>query len=274
MPARRFRLGLLGSGVDAGSAPIKRRLTINEKVQIMRRTTWVRMIVLAGAMGLCSPRISDAAPVTLQNATATYSQAEKAVGGSINGNLLDDGWGISPALDAQTAVFETATDIGFAVGTKLTFAFDQGGSQHTLGRFRLSVTTDDRSLFADGLHTGGDVVANWVVLSPSSAVSAGGATMTTLGDNSILVSGSSPNTDVYTIVANTSLLGITGIRLEALEDPSLPYSGPGRSTFNGNFHLNELQLDAVPIAIPEPAALMLMGLGVAGLPSRTRRRLV
>jgi hypothetical protein len=59
-------------------------------------------------------------------------------------------------------------------------------------------------------------------------------------DGSILVSG--PNgKDVYTIIAQTSIMGITGIRLEAMADPSLPASGPGRAP-NGNFVLSELKL--------------------------------
>ena len=42
----------------------------------------------------------------------------------------------------------------------------------------------------------------------------------------------------------TSLSPITGIRLEVLEDPSLPFNGPGRQPTNGNFVLTELMLHA------------------------------
>ena len=83
-------------------------------------------------------------------------------------------------------------------------------------RFRFSITTDDRSTFADGLSTGGDVTANWIVLDLASAVSTGGQTLTTLPDHSVLASGTNPATDTVTVTALTSLTGITGIRLEVL----------------------------------------------------------
>ena len=51
--------------------------------------------------------------------------------------------------------------------------------------------------------------------------------------------------DVYTIVAQTDLAGITGVRLEALPDAALPAGGPGRAQ-NGNFVLNELRLSVAP----------------------------
>jgi hypothetical protein len=48
----------------------------------------------------------------------------------------------------------------------------------------------------------------------------------------------------YTVIAETSLTGITGVRLEALEDASLPMGGPGMQTINGNFVLSELEVYA------------------------------
>ena len=142
--------------------------------------------------------------------------------------------------------------------------------QHTLGRLRLSVTTDNRSLFADGLASGGDVTATWTVLDPSSFVSANGATLSKLGDLSILASGFSPDTDIYTISAQTSLTGITGVRLEAIEDPSLPFGGPGRQPGNGNFVLSEFQMDIV--AVPEPSIYALVALGGFGCAAIRRAR--
>ncbi len=165
----------------------------------------------------------------------------------------------------QTAAWETTTDVGFAAGTLFTFTLIQNGMWYyhpdTLGRFRISITTDNRSTFADGLPTGGDVSANWTVLQPSALFSQNGATLTRLADNSILVSGLAPDTDTYKIQAYTTLMGITGIRLEVLQDPSLPYNGPGREPANGNFILSEFQVDVTPV--PEPGALGL--LSVAGL---------
>ena len=118
-------------------------------------------------------------------------------------------------------------DAGFAGGSTFTFTLTQSFPGHTLGRFRISVTTDDRASFADGLVSGGDVTANWTVLDPTTAVSANGATLNELGDYSILASGASPVADTYTVTADTALTGITGFRAEAISDPSLPFGGPG-----------------------------------------------
>jgi len=81
--------------------------------------------------------------------------------------------------------------------------------------------------------------ARWTVLKPVEMKSAGGATLTKLEDNSVLASGTNPDQDSYTITAKPGLRKITAIRLEALPDPSLPHSGPGRE---GNFVLAELEL--------------------------------
>jgi hypothetical protein len=82
----------------------------------------------------------------------------------------------------------------------------------------------------------------WTPINPTEMKSAAGAQFAQKEDGSIFVSG--PNgKDIYTIVATTDLPGITGVRLEALSDPSLPAGGPGRAQ-NGNFVLNELRLTA------------------------------
>ena len=189
---------------------------------------------------------ASAAAVTLQQGTATWSQpiggnypVDYAVDGIIDGN----GWAIAPNQGTdQIAVFETSTDIN---ASRLDFAlYHTWGSSHNLGRFRISYTTDDRSLFADGLNSGGNVTANWTVLTGATISSIGGETFTILGDNSILVSGNNPATTVYSVSFAGSFNGITGIRLEALSDASLPSNGPGRG--GGNFVLSEITLDATP----------------------------
>ena len=78
---------------------------------------------------------------------------------------------------------------------------------------------------------------DWTTLKPTKMTSAGGATLTLQADGSILASGKNPDTDTYTLVVPTDLKGITGLRLEALPDPSLPQNGPGRAT---NFCLSEM----------------------------------
>lgn len=211
---------------------------------------------------------ATAASVALQQPTATFSQSFSGnlVASAIDGVVDDLGWAIAPdpfsnLIPAQTAVFETAAEVGFASGSIITFALTQAHSNpgHSLGRFRLSATTDDRNLFADGLANGGDVTANWVVLDPTAFQSSSGAILSELVDHSILASGPIPSTDVYTVSASTLMTGITGIRLEALEDPSLPFNGPGRYGPTGNFVLTEFQMDIV--AVPEPSAYAIAAFG-------------
>jgi len=93
---------------------------------------------------------------------------------------------------------------------------------HLLGRFRWSVTTDDRSTYADGLPIGGNVTANWTVLEDLTVKCPSGVTFTNLPDDSVLAGGVVPGQGTYEVNAVTDLAGITGIRLEVLKDPNTP----------------------------------------------------
>jgi hypothetical protein len=84
----------------------------------------------------------------------------------------------------------------------------------------------------------------WQTAKLASAASAGGATMKIDGD-SVLVSGKLPERDTYTVVLDSDLTDVAALRLEALADPSLPSTGPGR-TPHGNFVLTEIQVAAAP----------------------------
>ncbi len=220
---------------------------------------------LTATVAIVAPS-AQAAVIVLQSATATYSQSGFPVGGTIDADS-NSGWAVDPNQGQdQTAAFETQADAGFAGGSELTFTLGthRADSFHNLGRFRLSLTTDDRSAFADGLATSGDVTANWIVLDLASASSANGQTLTEQPDFSLLASGTNPGIDTVTVTALTSLTGITGIRLEMLTDASLPGGGPGRA-FNGNFVLTGLSVSIT--AVPEPAhyaavaGLALVGFG-------------
>lgn len=225
-------------------------------------------------------------PVGLQNATATYSQTymgDFSPAQAINGRVDDPvGWAIYDGgaffgtTGPATAVFETKQNVGFSQGSFLTFDlhFSNWNPNHTLGRFRISVTTDDRAQFADGLASGGDVTANWSALTPV-FFAADAATLSLLSDGSILANSFFAANDHYRVVAETALTGITGVRLEALEDPSLPTNGPGWQSQNGNFVLSEFEFSITPI--PEPSMVVLGGLGAVlfafrGLSGGQRRR--
>ncbi|WP_425613350.1 PSD1 and planctomycete cytochrome C domain-containing protein [Anatilimnocola sp. NA78] len=78
--------------------------------------------------------------------------------------------------------------------------------------------------------------------------SAGDAGHKILDDGSILLVGDPPATDVYTITVHTKLKNITGFKLEALTDPSLPGMGPGRGDpQRTNFVLHEFSVAAAPL---------------------------
>jgi hypothetical protein len=226
-----------------------------DEVQIYNRALSqeeLQQIYSSSSAGICK---RDELPIPLQQATATFSQTngDFAVGYAIDGNSIDNlGWGISPVGTNQTAAFETVFDSGFAGGTifNIGLIFNHlslpGSTGHSLGRFRISVTSDSRDSFANGLATGGDVTAHWTPLTILSASSQLGANLTILPDDSVLVSGVNAEVDAYEIRAGTRIAGITGFRLEALQDASLPFNGPGREQANGNFVVSEFWVTAQP----------------------------
>jgi len=86
----------------------------------------------------------------------------------------------------------------------------------------------------------------WTVLDPAELKGSGKIVLTKHKDGSITATGENPTPAVYTITATTNLAGITGIRLEALPDDSLPARGPGRAP-NGNFVINEFKVTALKV---------------------------
>ncbi len=84
----------------------------------------------------------------------------------------------------------------------------------------------------------------WSILEVE-AKSHGGTTFVPQGDGSLLATGQNPNNDKWTFTARTAVAGITAVRLEALADPSLKKSGPGRGD-NGNFALSDFRVTAKP----------------------------
>jgi len=231
-------------------------------MSLTRSTKLIPVIVSIFMLSLAMSGVALGASIALQNATATFSQAlgDWPVGETIDGSFAaSNGWAIfdSGTTSSQTAVWETASDLNAS-----SIQFDLymlAGDHHTLGRFRFSVTSDDRNTFADGAASGGDVTANWIVLTNAAVTGPAGMTFTILPDDSILAGGVDAIIGVYTVAYNSiPISNITGFRLEVIEDPSLPSSGPGRHPTNGNFVLTELEASAVP----EPATLLLLGSGL------------
>jgi hypothetical protein len=209
---------------------------------VMHRTLASTLVATVGLLHTAS----YAQVIQLQNATATFSQtlfggapwnASEMINGIESGL---DGWAIAQPgqiTSPEVAAFETVTNLD-ADAMRVTIR-QNGGTQHLVGRFRISVTADDRALFCDGAQSGGDVTANWTVVAPCVVSLPTGMDAEILTDGSVLTTGGTPNTGTYTVGLVLPFAGITGLRLEVLDDPSLPTGGPGRQPANGNFILSE-----------------------------------
>jgi Protein of unknown function (DUF1553)/Protein of unknown function (DUF1549)/Planctomycete cytochrome C len=104
----------------------------------------------------------------------------------------------------------------------------------------------------------GQAKPTWLLLDSVTATAVSKANLTRLPDGSLLASGPAPKADVYTLVFHTYQKGVTAIRLEALPDPSLPKTGPGRGP-DGTFLLTEASITASPLNDPKakPTAVKL-----------------
>ena len=85
------------------------------------------------------------------------------------------------------------------------------------------------------------LAAQWTTLTPV-ATHATTATLTKKDDGSVLASGLQAGSDRYQVELSIPEGTFTGIRLEALPDPSLPKGGPGRDYY-GNFVLTGFHVD-------------------------------
>jgi len=81
--------------------------------------------------------------------------------------------------------------------------------------------------------------ALWTALKPIKATAINGVQLNVQTDSAVLAQGASPDKTAYTIDLKMSGT-LTGLRLEALPDTSLPSQGPGRAG-NGNFVLTEVE---------------------------------
>ncbi|MBI2827171.1 MAG: DUF1553 domain-containing protein [Planctomycetia bacterium] len=90
--------------------------------------------------------------VALGPADADFSQADLAAATAVDGDPKT-GWAIAPQFGKpHVAVFEAAEDVGAAGGTALSLVLDQQyGTQHTIGRLRISATAAKRPVKLDGL---------------------------------------------------------------------------------------------------------------------------
>jgi hypothetical protein len=94
--------------------------------------------------------------ITLQNAAADFSQEGWPIAAAIDADP-QTGWAIGPRTGkAHAAVFELQNSVKCAKESVLTFTLDQRfpNQQHSIGRFRLSVTSGKPPLFLEPIPEG------------------------------------------------------------------------------------------------------------------------
>lgn len=96
----------------------------------------------------------------------------------------------------------------------------------------------------------------WSVLDAESLTAESGATLRKLDDHSVLASGDLPASEQYRVAAKFDQPTLTGLKLEAIPDPSQPRGGVGRSKDDGNFVLTGVNVVAkLPDGTERPVAL-------------------
>lgn len=85
----------------------------------------------------------------------------------------------------------------------------------------------------------------WTPVASRDVRATNGVVLKPLADGSVLASGTNPALTSYVVTAETTLQRITGLRLEALPDPSLPRGGPGRDTY-GHFRVTGIRVETGP----------------------------
>ncbi len=202
-------------------------------------------------------------PITLTDPVADFSQPKFEVAGLID-DKPDTGWAIM-SDDDKMHVVHTATvrtqKIRSSNEAIVTVTLDQNYAKHPLGRFRISIARDvtppstmpveqQRKQYLTQKQSEWEKLttaksAHWTVLDPTTFSRNHDATITKLPDHSLLYTGDNFYREEYSIECETSLKGITAIKLEVLPDANLPKGGPGRS-HAGGFLLTEFNVDSWP----------------------------
>lgn len=198
--------------------------------------TYLAMSISMVAVASLATRAA-ATPVTLTNATATVEQG----GFPVTNTYTIDGQGWATSSNPSIAFYQAAAPITWS-NNQYTFqlASTTGIGDHVLGKFRLSYTTDVGPL---GLGS------NWTQFTPTLATAVNSNPVTIYPSNIIQATDVNAGTDTITVTASAlSYSPITGFRLEAIQDGTGPYLGPG---IPGN---NNFVLDAFLIDISAPSA--------------------
>ncbi|WP_020471017.1 DUF1549 domain-containing protein [Zavarzinella formosa] len=94
----------------------------------------------------------EAKPVTLHTPLATFSQDQFPIGNALLGTPTT-GWAVSPQFGKnQSALFRVKDLAAYEKGTTFTVTLVMKfGTSHTIGKFRVSTTTDSEPRLADGV---------------------------------------------------------------------------------------------------------------------------
>jgi hypothetical protein len=208
---------------------------------------------------------SEAKPrkVKFASAEADFSQPGFPVADAIDGKP-NTGWAIAAEDNKRShrhAIFTLAEPLVLKQDASVTIRLVQNhGSQHTLGRFRLSLgnelpqsgTTDARRRevrdhkFAKWAEGELQKVVEWKTLRPAEAKSTM-PFLTIQDDDSIFASGDFTKNDIYTIKFRNVAAGVKAFRLEMLPDDRLPMHGPGSVSYEGppgDFWLSTVRVKA------------------------------
>lgn len=198
----------------------------------------------------------DLTEVKLKAVKADYEQSEyEAEGVFDHGDST--GWSIGNGGADHWLAFAPDQPLPDHSSTKLVFTFKHlhpERKRYTLGRFRLSATTAHPTPDLERVPSFQPplVKVGYVPAIISNFDSTQGATLVQSdhGDGSITIMGENPLNDAYSIKFETSLTDITGVMVEALPDPSLPRSGPGRMS-GGRFSVGDVSLTISDKQSPE-----------------------
>ncbi len=212
---------------------------------------------------------SEPRKVKFSKAEADFSQDNFPVENAIDGKS-DTGWAINATEGKRLhrrAVFTFAEPLNLEKESNITLRLVQDfGSQHTLGRFRLSLGNALSSLaplvdarrenrdrkFAKWLEKESASVVKWHRLRPVEAKS-DVPLLTIQPDDSVFASGDFTKSDTYRLKFRNLPAGVKAIRLEALPDDRLPNHGPGMVYYEGpegDFRLVNFKVAAGTDALP------------------------
>jgi len=201
--------------------------------------------------------------VKFASAEADFSQEGYPVQNAIDGKT-DTGWGIGGGGGGRQhhyAIFALAEPVELKTAANITVRLIQDyGSQHTLGRFRVSLGTEPpgriataerrRALrdekFAKWLRDTLPTASDWKRLHPAEAFS-NSPTLAIQEDDSVFASGDFTKNDIYTVAFRHLPEGVKALRLEVLPDDRLPMHGPGTISYEGpegDFWLSNLKVTA------------------------------